>query len=145
MAEAPSTPDARFAQATVGQAMRRGIITCAPHTPLPIVANMMAREHVHCVVVQDDEGESELEGPLWGVVSDLDLVAAAGPGFEDRTAAGCATHSPITVSESETLYEAARLMKEHESAHLIVLDADSALPVGVVSTLDIARVVAAAE
>lgn len=142
MAEAPSTPEAQFEAATVGQAMRRGIITCAPHTPLPIVASMMARERVHAIVVQDDEGESELEGPLWGVVSDLDLVAAAGPGFGDRTAAGCATQSPITVSESEALYEAARIMKENETAHLIVLDGSSALPVGVISTLDIARALA---
>ena len=34
----------------------------------------MARELVHCVVVESGSGEG---GPLWGIVSDLDLVAAA--------------------------------------------------------------------
>ena len=34
----------------------------------------MAEKRVHCVVVESGSGDA---GPLWGVVSGLDLVAAA--------------------------------------------------------------------
>jgi CBS domain-containing protein len=42
----------------------------------------------------------------------------------------------------ETLERAAQLMNEHEITHLVVVDPSTKDPVGVLSTLDIAGVVA---
>jgi CBS domain-containing protein len=56
----------------VGEVMTPGVLTCLPLTPLRDVARMMARHRVHAIVVfaSDDRLHP------WGVVSDLDLVAA---------------------------------------------------------------------
>jgi CBS domain-containing protein len=47
---------------------------------------------------------------------------------------------PVTVEPSLPLDEALRLMAEHDTAHLIV--ADRARPIGILSTLDVAGVLA---
>jgi CBS domain-containing protein len=46
------------------------------------------------------------------------------------------------VADSDELAHAAQLMVEHEVSHLIVVEPQSTRPVGVVSTLDIARALA---
>ena len=58
---------------TVGEAMTPGVLTCTPDTELRDVARMMARYHVHAIVVF---GPDQLAA--WGVLSDLDLVGAIG-------------------------------------------------------------------
>jgi CBS domain-containing protein len=77
----------------------------------------------------------------WGVISDLDLVAAIDSGAN----AGAIAASPVvTVTPDDTVRHAAQLMREHSTAHLIVVaDAGSPLPIGVISSLDIARAIAA--
>ena len=59
-----------------------------------------------------------------------------------RIASDVATTELITVMPGETLETAARLMAEHGTAHVIVASPQTGLPVGIVSTLDIARVAA---
>ena len=54
--------------------MHRGVLTCAREASLSEVARVMAERSIHCVVVENDSGDG---GPFWGVVSDLDLIAAA--------------------------------------------------------------------
>jgi CBS domain-containing protein len=116
--------------------MHRGVITCEREARLSEVAATMAREHVHCVVVESGSGET---GPPWGIVSDLDLVAAATVRELDQQSAGGSAATPVvTVSPDETLERAAQLMTEHNTAHLIVVDPEQLLPVGVLSTIDIA-------
>lgn len=127
----------------IAQAMHPGTITCPPETPLSDVARMMAAYGIHCVVVLADVDEADFEGPLWGVVSDLDLVeAAAAADLEERTAGGTAASPLVTVPPDESLERAAQLMAEHETSHLVVVDPGSDRPVGVLSTLDVARVLA---
>ena len=123
----------------VGEVMHAGVITCDRDATLADVARTMATERVHCVVVESGSGEA---GPLWGIVSDLDLVAAASVrGLEDQTAGGSAASPLVIVSAAETLERAAQLMTEHGTSHLVVVDEDRASnPVGVLSTLDIAAV-----
>jgi len=121
---------------TVADAMTPGVITCLPETPLWIVARMMATYRVHAIVVftRDDDLAP------WGVVSDLDLVGAIGRGVT----AGMVAASPVVaVAPEETLARAAQLMSEHASAHLLVVDTETRLPMGVLSTLDIAGALAA--
>jgi CBS domain-containing protein len=121
----------------VAEAMHAGVITCDRDTPLTDVARTMATERVHCVVVESGSGET---GPLWGVVSDLDLVAAASVrGLESQTAGGSSASPLLMVSPVESLERAAQLMTEYGTSHLVVVDDVAAPhPVGVLSTLDIA-------
>lgn len=120
---------------TVGEAMNPGVLTCLPVTPLRDVARMMVRHRVHAIVVF---GTDDRLHP-WGVVSDLDLIGAIGTGAN----AGSVAASPvITVTPDVALEHAATLMAENEKTHLIVVS-DQGLPVGVISTLDVARALAA--
>ncbi len=124
---------------TVGDAMHAGVFTCGEDASLDMAAAMMAQYSIHCVVV--------LEGPddekPWGVISDLDLISAA---FDHDTAewkAGEAAGSPaVMIGADAPLRRAAQLMREYGIAHLVVVDADARTPLGVISTLDIARVIA---
>jgi CBS domain-containing protein len=126
-----------LADITVAEAMHAGVVTCTLDTSLREVARLMASRRIHCIVARDGE---DARGALWGIVSDLDLVAAASAGQVDgRTAAGIAVTPVLTVAAGETLERAAQLMAEHAVAHLVVVGATDGDPVGVLSTLDIAR------
>jgi CBS domain-containing protein len=119
----------------VSEAMHRGVLTCSRDASLARVAELMATHRVHCVVVTDDgqEGDS-----LWGLVSDLDLVAAASVrDLEHQSAGATAATEALTISPEETLQRAAQLMTEHGTAHLVVVD-PKRRPVGILSTLDVA-------
>jgi CBS domain-containing protein len=122
---------------TVGEAMTAGILTCLPSTPLRTVARMMATHRVHAIVVF---GNDDMLLP-WGIVSDLDLVGA----IESDVPAKAVAASPVvTVTIHDTLVHAAQLMREYSTSHLVVIADDSSpLPIGVLSTLDIARAFAA--
>lgn len=130
-----------FEKATVADVMRPGVMGCPPDAPATMVARMMATHHIHAVVVDGVQGDA-LRGErlVWGIVSDLDLVHAARVGMDGVTAADLAAAEPITVEASLPLMEAARLMDEHGVAHLVV--AEGGRPAGVVSTLDVAGVLA---
>lgn len=129
-----------LAELHVADAMHAGVLTCDPGAPLSEVAETMARELVHCVVV---EGGTRRDGPLWAIVSDLDLVAAAlVRDLDEQTAGGSAASPVVFVTETETLERAAQLLTEHGTSHLIVTDHARARPVGVLSTLDVAAAIA---
>lgn len=126
--------DPTSSQIAVSDAMHHGVLTCPQDTSLRDVARLMAHERVHCVVVTN---ETEAANGLWGVVSDLDLVAAASVRDLDEQVAGAtAVTEALTVRPGETLQRAAQLMTEHGTSHLVVVDGRE--PVGVLSTLDIA-------
>jgi CBS domain-containing protein len=128
----------RFEDAKVYDAMRMGLISCPPDTPLREVARMMSTYHIHCVVISEIGSGGEKP---WGVIADLDLAAAAAAGSAaERPAGEIARTELVTVSPAETLARAAQLMAEHEVAHLIVVQAENGHPLGVLSTLDVASV-----
>jgi CBS domain-containing protein len=127
----------RIADICVREAMHEGVLSCTRDTSLVEVARLMASHHIHCVVVCDS---SPREGVApWGVVSDLDLVAAAmvRP-LSEQTAEGSAASPVVGVMPDDTLERAAQLMTEHATAHLLVIDGAPPQPVGVLSTLDVA-------
>jgi CBS domain-containing protein len=78
----------------------------------------------------------------WGVISDADLVAAAGPDCADRTARDSARTEVVTVTADDGIAHAARLMTEHGVTHLVVVQPATGKPVGAISTLDIAGALA---
>jgi CBS domain-containing protein len=118
----------------VADVMREGIHTCAASATLREVARTMADRRIHCVVVTGLHADD-----VWGVVSDLDLARAAGGDLDQLTAGEVAASEVVTVPPSATIDQAAQLMAEHDVAHLLVVIAESGRPIGIVSTLDIAR------
>ena len=114
--------------AVVADVMRPGIISCTPDTDIETVATTMATHRVHAVL----DGREHLS---WGIVTALDLVAAAVPGAESTRAGALASTEVVTVDVGEPLERAAQLMAEHQLTHLLVI-ADG-LPFGILSTLDI--------
>jgi CBS domain-containing protein len=132
-----------FAEASVCDEMTAGVISCAPETPLRNVARLMAERRVHAVFVFDYGREDDETTELWGIVSDLDVAAAATGDIDCRTAADSAVTPLVMVTSDTPLARAADLMATSGSPHLAVLDPSTRRPVGVISTLDIARAVGA--
>jgi CBS domain-containing protein len=125
----------------VVDAMHPGMISCPPETTLRSVARMMASYRVHAIFVHAHGDEALPDGDAWGVVTDVDLVKAALEGDIDVLVAQQIAASPaVTVATADPLGEAVQLMTEHEVAHLIVVERHSKRPIGVLSTLDVARV-----
>jgi CBS domain-containing protein len=139
MTSEPSGIDERFGafdyeHATVGDAMRQQVIHCSPEASLRTVARIMVEDRIHCVIVGTEEG--------WGVVSDHDLLRAAEGGLEGVSAGELAAGDLPTVGVDEPLDRARELMVENEVSHALVVDPRSGRPVGVLSTLDLAGVLA---
>jgi CBS domain-containing protein len=132
-----------FDVATVGDAMSRGVISCPPEAPLRTVARMMATFGVHAIFVFEHQEEDDEAAQLWAVVSDLDLVAATQLDVDTVTAGATAVTPLVTIRADRPIGEAAILMAQHGIAHLAVTDPLSLRPIGVVSTLDLARAIAA--
>jgi CBS domain-containing protein len=126
---------------TVGEQMTNGVIRCAPETPLRSVARLMADRRVHAIFVFDYGREDDETVELWGLVSDLDVVAAAAGNIDARTARDTAVTPLVSVTTDTSLQQAGQLMAQNGVSHLAVLDPQSHRPVGVLSTLDIARAV----
>jgi CBS domain-containing protein len=122
----------------VGDCMHRGILACDASAPLEEVASIMAKHRVHAVAVTDGGSNRPT-----AVVSALDVVAAADCGAELSASQVAATEF-VSVSGDESLTHAAKLMTEYGISHLIVLDAASGYPAGILSTLDVMAVQAGA-
>jgi CBS domain-containing protein len=135
-------PNPTLLGASVFDAMTSGLISCPPDASLRKVAQIMTRQRVHAIYVFDYGTEDDETVELWGLVSDLDL-AAAGRGDIDVLTARDASVTPlVTVRSDDSLDHAAQLLSEYGVSHLAVIDPYSRRPVGVLSTLDIARVLA---
>jgi len=132
-----------FNMATVGDAMSHGVISCAPETPLRVVARMMATFGVHAIFVFEHADEDDEAPQLWAVVSDLDLVAATQLDLDAVTAGATAVTPLVSVAADSSLAEAGSLMSQYGIAHLAVTEPGTRRPIGVISTLDIARAIAA--
>jgi CBS domain-containing protein len=117
--------------------MRVGVVSCQPETSLREIARIMATYRIHSVVVLELAGERP-----WGIVSDLDVVRAAGEDLDARTARDVTRTELVTVTTDESLSRAARTMAEHDVTHVLVVQPHSGQPVGVLSTLDLAGVLA---
>ena len=126
-----------MAQVRVHDAMHTGILTTDATTPLRTVAKLMADQRVHAIAVADPDHSRR----PWGIVTAMDLAAAAS---EDLAipAGHAAVSEVVTVSSTDPLDHAAHLMVEHALSHLIVIDAATGHPSGILSTLDVVAVYA---
>jgi CBS domain-containing protein len=126
----------------VRDTMHAPVRTCGPEASLTFVAYTMATHHLHAVVVA---GLGEAAGDLpWGIVSAADVTRAATAGGGRRSAADAAGSPAMTIGPDEPLVQAARLMTDHHLTHLVVVEASSQRPVGILSTLDVTRAYAGA-
>jgi CBS domain-containing protein len=126
----------------VVEAMHPGLITCSLDTPLRTVARVMSTYRVHSVVVTA-HGEAALPGGgVWGVVSDSDILHAAEAGGLEEPASTFARTPVLAVTTNDTVACAARRMLEHSVSHLVIVEPSTSRPVGVLSTLDVARALA---
>jgi CBS domain-containing protein len=130
---------AHVSNLTVREVMHPGIVSCAADTGAAEVARMMDCRSVHCVAVVS-AAEDEVGTPrVWGIVSDLDVLSALTRPGPEATAAELASEPVITVRPTLPLREAAESMVRYGAHHLVVTDPARHTPVGVLSTLDVAR------
>jgi predicted transcriptional regulator len=127
---------------TVGAVMHPGVVARTPDTPLQELAGTMADLRMHCIAVAGVERrEDGDEHVVWGLVSVMDVVHAAHRGAMTRPVSELAASAPLALRETAGLDRAASLMVDHEATHIIVVGL-TGLPLGVVSTLDVLRILA---
>lgn len=137
--QAPSAVAHSLDSASVEDVMHPGVFTCFYETPLATVARLMATHGLHCVVGLGDATDDDTR--VWGLVTDRDVVAAAATDHAHAMAGTSASSELATISPHETLRRAAEVMTERGLTHLLVVEPGSDRPVGVISTLDVCRVV----
>ena len=128
--------------ATVADAMHPGILSCEADATLKDVARMMATKHVHCIAVMGIAHDDSSERLVWGVISDLDVVRAGIRIAPDELAGALAQRPIITIEPTTPLREAGELMLARGVSHLLVVAPELQRPVGILSSFDIAGVLA---
>jgi CBS domain-containing protein len=129
------TPEPADANETVGSVMHAGVVTCRPDASLRTVARLLAEHRIHAVVVTGPE-----ETAPSAVVTDRDVVFAHARGQLDRLTAREASREPtITVRPDHDLRDASETMARHGVTHIVVTAKGDATPIGILSSLDIAK------
>jgi CBS domain-containing protein len=142
LAAPPPRGPCTLAAVTVADVMTRELATCTADASLCTVARTMTEQRVHCVAIAGIERAGQ--HLIWGLIDDLDLVMAEHRGAIGEPAASIAATSPMAVEATDSLACAAELMIEHNTSHVVVAG-PSGLPTGIVSTLDVARILAASD
>ena len=143
--EAITTPGSyltpTFEHARVSDAMRPRVLTCDPQTSMVTVAQRMASEHVHAIVILRETigAEGAIERRASGIVTDRDVLRCAAD-IDDRLAEDIALGGVLTVHPDDRLADVAQRMLEQHTSHAIVVEQRTDRPVGVLSTLDIAGI-----
>ena len=120
---------------TVASVMHAGVVTCRPEASLRTVARLLAEHRIHAVVVTGPE-----ETAPSAVVTDRDVVFAYSRGQLDRlTARDAASEPTITVRPDHDLRDASETMARHGVTHIVVTASGDASPIGILSSLDIAK------
>ncbi len=130
-----------FEHARVGDAMHPRVLTCDPQTTMVTVAQRMASEHVHAIVVllEAIEPEREIDRRPWAVITDQDILRSA-DSIAGRTVNDVATADVLLADPDEPLPDVAQRMVERGTSHAVVVEPRTGRPVGVLSTLDIAGI-----
>ena len=123
---------------TVAEAMHPGVVTCPPETSLRAVAGLLAEHRIHAVVVAGDEEDAPI-----AVVTDRDVIWSQSRGELDLVSARDAASEPtVTVRADAGLPRATELMAHFGTTHVVVTESGGGRPVGILSSLDVARAIA---
>ena len=125
--------------ATVADAMHPGILSCDADATLEDVARMMSTHHVHSIVVK---GAADDPPGTWKLISDLDLLQAGMRGDAPELATELALTPVVTVATTDPLRDAAELMLAKSISHVVAVNPETKAAIGILSTLDIAGVLA---
>lgn len=128
------TRNSALAAVEAGAVMAPGLVACPPCAALTDVAALMVVHQVHAVVV--DPGAPHL-------ITARDVVRAVLAGFSSADEA-IAGEAP-SISRHDTLQAAAERMVGEQVAHVLVRDRDNGQARGIVSSFDIAAVLAGHE
>lgn len=118
----------------ISEVMAKAVITAKPGTTLDTIATLMTEHHISCVPIVDDTDRPT------GIVTKLDLIECRADGR--ATAREAMMPHAMTLPADATVARAATLMAHEGFHHVLVVDAQRTL-IGVVSTFDITRWVAA--
>lgn len=132
----------RLEHATVSDAMHPGVMCCEADATLTEVARLMATHHIHSVAVMGIAHDAPREKLVWGIVSDLDLLRAGFAGGTDQRIGAIAKQPIVSVEPTLPLRDAVELMLGRDVSHVVVVEPATQRPVGVLSTLDVAGVLA---
>jgi CBS domain-containing protein len=118
---------------TVADVMARVMLVCRKETTVSDIARGMSTSGYRSVLVVDADGS-----PI-GVVSGLDILSAVENRERLYATAGEVLHPALTIHPSASLREAADMMIENYHHRIIVVDPDDsqAMPVGIISSIDI--------
>ena len=122
----------------VGDLIHGGVLGCSETESLAEAADRLVRHRIHALVVDIEAPGGELR-----VLADTDLLEALASGMDpEQTLVGAvAATEKVTISADEPLAAAAQLMAEHQVTHLLAIEPGSGRPIGVLSSLDVARAV----
>jgi CBS domain-containing protein len=123
-----------LAHIRVQDVMNTGVLTTDPTTSLRVVARLMTDQRVHAVAVADPD---HARRPC-GIVTTLDVAAAAAEGIYETAGQVVAGREIVTVSSASRLDHAAQTMVDKGVTHLIVIDAATGHTAGMLSSLDVA-------
>lgn len=138
----PTTTSTAMHATLVRDVMHPGIVACSESAGIAEVAQVMADHRVHSVAVIGATGDDDGNPAIRGIVSDLDLLKWA-TGADVHAPAGTVARDPVAyVAPDAPLHEAAQTMAEQETQHLVVLQPPQHTPLGILSALDIAAVLA---
>jgi CBS domain-containing protein len=117
---------------TVGELMTREVLTVEPSDTIGEAAQKMVESGVSSVVVSD-------YGRLIGILTERDLTRAVAGRTHSSEARvrEWMTADPVTLTESDSAEEAARIMFEQRFRHIPVVDGERT--VGIVSIRDVAK------
>lgn len=100
---------------------------------------MMSGYGIHCLVVADPATGQHARS--WRVVEALDVARAEAEG-KARSVDEIATADVVMIDSNAPLSEAARMMAERRSPHLVAVQPGTDQPVGVLSASGLAAVLA---
>jgi CBS domain-containing protein len=122
----------------VADVMTRGIVVCREQTTAAQAARAMTDRRSRALLVVSGHGR-----PL-GIVTGSDLLPIVAAGAAETLVAEL-MHEPLTIGPDATLRDAADQMLAHVVHRLVVVDsaAPEAVPLGIVSTADVVREMAA--
>jgi CBS domain-containing protein len=135
----PAAPSPPSAEVTVGDVMRRGVIFCERQASAQELADTMIAHGVHSVAVLGHTQNERHAPAVWGIVSDVDLLAAALDPDAPGTAGDLAHQPVITIRATRPIREAAETITTYRVNHLVVIDGEVQTPVGFIAPLDIVQ------